>query len=131
MKRSKEMTEHADKNQGNKDVEDKNDEEFEEENEEEEEQQQGEGDNNDDDEEVDDVNNNNHDASIKNNNTTIINNNNNSNKKQKTSSDNPANPKWTRDEDLELMNIVHAHGPKNWKNIAKIMGGIRTGKLVN
>lgn len=55
----------------------------------------------------------------------------NANKKQKINMDlanSALNPKWTRDEDLELMTIVNTHGPKNWKNIAKIMGGIRTGK---
>ena len=52
-----------------------------------------------------------------------------SNVKKRQRGDRQMNNKWSQDEDTELMNIVHAHGPKNWKNIAKILGGDRNGTV--
>jgi hypothetical protein len=38
------------------------------------------------------------------------------------------NVKWSPEEDKNLVEIVQHHGPKNWKNIAKILDTGRTGK---
>lgn len=37
--------------------------------------------------------------------------------------------RWTIQEDHRLLEIVQAHGPKHWKDIANIFGGGRTGKI--
>lgn len=49
-------------------------------------------------------------------------------KKYKYRADRHYNSKWTVEEDHNLLMIVNAHGARNWKNIAGILGGNRTGK---
>jgi hypothetical protein len=38
----------------------------------------------------------------------------------------PVGGKWTQDEDNQLRDIVHEHGPKSWKKVASLLGSNRT-----
>lgn len=54
-----------------------------------------------------------------------------SNKKHVYRLDRKLNSKWTMEEDRKLLAIVNNLGPKNWKHIATLLGGDRTGNLLN
>ena len=51
------------------------------------------------------------------------------NKKYKYKADRQQSIKWTQEEDISLLTIVHEHGPKNWKKIAELLGVQRTGNV--
>ena len=51
------------------------------------------------------------------------------NKKYKYKADRQQSVKWTQEEDISLLTIVHEHGPKNWKKIAELLGAQRTGNV--
>ena len=51
------------------------------------------------------------------------------NKKYKYKADRQQSIKWTQEEDISLLTIVHEHGPKNWKKIAELLGAQRTGNV--
>lgn len=52
-------------------------------------------------------------------------------KKHKYRPDRHQNSKWTTEEGHKLLEIVSTHGAKNWKNIACILGGDRTGDCLS